>query len=585
VAAAAVTASVTAGFAVYLRLAQTRAVNSDGAAQALQAWDMLHGNLLLHGWTTSDVPFYTTEVPEYLIIEAVRGLGQDVVHVAAALTYTLVVLLAALLAAGRGAGRGAGQEAGRGAGRVAGQEAGQGAGRGAGRPARPPARREALTRAAIAAGIMLTPQLGSGTNVLLSSPDHIGTSVPLLAVWLILDRARPRWSVPVVASALLAWAQVADSIVLIAGVLPLAAVCAFRLCRPAVDRPPPARDPARRASPRSRWYTAALGGGALLSAGVAELVLRLLHAAGGFGVRPLGTQLAPASEILGHNLPVAGQCLLLLTGADFFGQPGGATAPFVWLHLAGALLAAAAIALAAGRFGRLDLVSQVLTAAIAVSIAAFVVTSRVYGVSSAREIAPVLPFAAALTGRLLAGPLPRSARAAGDTSAAGTAGRMAAARRMLLPALGVIGAGYLAGLGVELAAPAAPPQAAQLTAWLERHPLGNGLSGYWESSVVTLTSGGRVAVRPVTVDGGRVVPALGEVRADWFDPARSAAHYVVLFPGVAGYPGFTDRKAVLATFGRPARAYQVGRYTIWYWPGNVLPAFGAHPASVGATAG
>ena len=47
-------------FAVYLRLAQTRAVNSDGAAQALQAWDMLHGNPLLRGWTTSDVSFYTT---------------------------------------------------------------------------------------------------------------------------------------------------------------------------------------------------------------------------------------------------------------------------------------------------------------------------------------------------------------------------------------------------------------------------------------------------------------------------------------------------------------------------------------------
>jgi hypothetical protein len=32
-----------AAFAVYLRLAETRAVNSDGASQALQAWDMLPG--------------------------------------------------------------------------------------------------------------------------------------------------------------------------------------------------------------------------------------------------------------------------------------------------------------------------------------------------------------------------------------------------------------------------------------------------------------------------------------------------------------------------------------------------------------
>src|SRR5215471_13924077 len=42
-------------FGCYLRLAQTRAANSDAASQALQAWDMLHGNLLLHGWGLSDV--------------------------------------------------------------------------------------------------------------------------------------------------------------------------------------------------------------------------------------------------------------------------------------------------------------------------------------------------------------------------------------------------------------------------------------------------------------------------------------------------------------------------------------------------
>ena len=38
-------------FAAYLRQAQTVPVNSDGASNALQAWDMLHGNLLLRGWT------------------------------------------------------------------------------------------------------------------------------------------------------------------------------------------------------------------------------------------------------------------------------------------------------------------------------------------------------------------------------------------------------------------------------------------------------------------------------------------------------------------------------------------------------
>src|ERR1700736_1666870 len=74
-------------FACYWRLSWTALVNSDGAGNALQAWDMLHGNLLLHGWKLSDVSFYTTELPEYMVLESVLGVSAGVVHVAGAMTY------------------------------------------------------------------------------------------------------------------------------------------------------------------------------------------------------------------------------------------------------------------------------------------------------------------------------------------------------------------------------------------------------------------------------------------------------------------------------------------------------------------
>src|ERR1700722_10122471 len=180
-------------FAANLRLSQTNATNSDGASQALQAWDMLHGNLLLHGWITGDVTYYTTEVPEYMLVELVHGLNSDAVHIAAALTYTLAMLLVALLAKGKTTGR------------------------------------EAVARAAIAAGVLIAPELDAGTYALLNSPDHLGTSGPVLLAWLIIDRARPRWYVPVVVGLILAWAQIADVLVLYVAVLPLAIVCAFRV--------------------------------------------------------------------------------------------------------------------------------------------------------------------------------------------------------------------------------------------------------------------------------------------------------------------------------------------------------------------
>src|ERR1700681_524 len=62
-------------FAVYLRQAWLGAPRSGGAANALQAWDMLHVNVLLRGWSLSDVSFYTTELPQYALVEAVRGLN------------------------------------------------------------------------------------------------------------------------------------------------------------------------------------------------------------------------------------------------------------------------------------------------------------------------------------------------------------------------------------------------------------------------------------------------------------------------------------------------------------------------------
>ena len=144
-------------FACYLRQSRTVAVGSDGASQALQAWDLLHGNPLLHGWWLTDVSFYTTELPQYALIELARGLSTDVVHVAGAMTYTLLVLAAAFLARGRVKGA------------------------------------EGAARALVAAGIMLAPELGNGIHVLLSQPDHVGTQVPLLGIFLLLDRAPRCW--------------------------------------------------------------------------------------------------------------------------------------------------------------------------------------------------------------------------------------------------------------------------------------------------------------------------------------------------------------------------------------------------------
>ncbi len=500
---------VVAAFACYLRLSRTRAVNSDGASQALQAWDMLHGNLLLHGWSLGDVSYYTTELPQYMLVEFLRGLNQDVVHVAAAMTYTLAVLLAVLLAKGTSTGR------------------------------------QAVARMLIAAGIMLAPQLASGVNILLSSPDHIGTSVPVMAVWLILDHARPRWRIPVIAGAVLGWAMVADTLVILIGVLPLAGVCAIRVFRTvAIERKPLAE----------QWYDMALGAAAMLGAAAAVLALHVIHAAGGFYMPAPATGFADG-KILVHNLGMTAQGLLLLGGADFLGLRPAASTAFTMLHLVGVALAAWGTCLAAGRFLRDgDRIAQLLVAGVAINLAAYVFSTQAGVITQVREIAPVLPFSAALAGRLLGGQA--------------LAGRLKSA--LFVPLLLVVLLGYLLGLADEIRQPPIAAQNQQLTSWLAARHLHTGLSGYWESNVVTLTSGDQVQIRQLRDSRQGLVPSSSERKAEWYDPRRQTASFVVLFPGVAEYNGFTQEQSVLTLFGRPARTYHVGAYTILVWNRNLL---------------
>ena len=85
-------------FAFLFRISLSVPQDSDGANSALQAWDMLHGNLLLHGWIIGDATYYTFELPLYSITEFFFGLHSVTVHLVAALTYLIVAASAVALA-------------------------------------------------------------------------------------------------------------------------------------------------------------------------------------------------------------------------------------------------------------------------------------------------------------------------------------------------------------------------------------------------------------------------------------------------------------------------------------------------------
>ncbi|HMD93232.1 MAG TPA: hypothetical protein VKG80_11380 [Trebonia sp.] len=492
-------------FAAYLLQSRTVSVGSDGASQALQAWDMLHGNPLLHGWWVTDVSFYTTELPQYMLIEAARGLSSDVMHIGGAMSYTLLVLLAAFLARGRARGA------------------------------------AGLTRALVAAGIMLAPQLGSGTGTLVLSPDHTGTGVPVLLVLLLIDLAPARWWVPVLAGLGLAVTVLADAMALFVVVIPLALVCAIRVFQGIVRHGERLRD---------RWYELSLGAAAVVSVPVEMAATALIRAHGGWQVHGLRTALAGGAMLPG-NLRLTGEGLLELFGADFIGAGSARAVVFALIHLAGVVLVGTAFCVAVRRFFRRDMfIEPVLVLGIVIDVGAYVAGVQAVNMLSTREIAPVLPFAAVLAGRL--------------------AGMSVARLKPLRYGLAAVLVCYAGMLGYAAAQPAAAPQYADLTAWLTSHHLTSGISGYSQANIVTASSGGTVSLRPVAAggSGGKYVTArTWNASSTWFDPAKHHADFLVLSTFGAYEVSGAD---AVATFGRPARVYRYRDYTIMVWHENLL---------------
>jgi hypothetical protein len=490
-------------FLCYLRISGTQAVTSDGASIALGAWDMMHGNWLLTGWQLTDVSFYTTELPEYILVELLRGLGPADVHVSAAITYTLLVLLAGLLAKGNKTGT------------------------------------EGLIRVLIASGIMIAPQVGPGAFLLLLSPDHTGTGVPLLLIFLVLDRAPRRLWVPPLAGLMLVWVEVGDRLAITIGAAPLVLVCLVSAYQGIVQRREPWRDKA---------FELALAAAAIVSVGVTGLVVKAIRHLGGYVSAPLNTTLAPSAAWPAH-IALTAEGVLGLYGADVTGRALGLSVAIALLHLTGLALAVWAAGSVIRRFFRCDdLIAQVLTVAIVVNLCAFTFSVLPNTYWDNREIAAVLPFGAVLAGRLLAE-------------------RLTAAR--LLPALAAVGCCYLIALGYGVTRPQAPAHDQALSEWLTSHNLTTGLASYADGNSLILDSHGRLQVYAPFWSASTVRPGTHETKASQFDPSLHDADFVVSTS--ANGPAFYIPPAwIIRDFGAPAHTYQYGVWTIMTYNKNLL---------------
>jgi hypothetical protein len=567
-------AALTIGlFWAYLLQSRTEAANSDSAGMVLQGWDLLHGNLLLRGWFMADVSFYTFEIPVDGLISVIYGLRTDVVHVAAAAEYALLVLFAALLAAGSARDRRRGS-------------------------------REAWVRGLIAAGIMVAPGEVPGAHVLLLAPDHTAIGVPVLITLLVVDRVRPRRLLPVLATALLVgllliWAQLDDPVAEFSGALPIALACAAPLAAAPIrrlagrirarrGRPAPAPLTWRREAAQ-RGYDLALVVAAVASYGLTQLAIKEINRAGGYYLHPIPGGIQFGS--VGKQLGTLGQNLMYLFGANFWATPQPPA--FGYLHLVGLALALLGLLIALWSWPRADRVTRALIIATLAVLAGGAVSPLTQPISGTHEIAIVLPLSAVLAGRCI-GPWLAGRRAAevalalpadsaealagrpgADDSGAGDSGAgkssqpgpvARAARMAAACVLVAAGAGYLSVLGYNAAQRSSPGVNQSLADWLVAHKLTSGLGGYWDANVTALDSGGAVRIAPI-VDGR--YGYLWVANKAWFDPKIYSANFIIAHVQRLG-PGYDYLGNALGEFGKPAEEYYLGKTVVLVYHRNLL---------------
>ncbi len=330
--------------AFFVRISLGFGMDSDGANNALQAWDMLHGHVLLHGWLIGDATFYFFELPLNAITELLFGMGNLAAHMASALTYLIVAVCAVALAV---------------------------------TDSRGPAR---AARCAVVVTVLAAPLFGTSVGLLLEVPDHIGTSAFLLASFLLIDRAPGRRCTAPLLCVILCAGQLSDLTVRYIAVPAVVLVCGYRVL----------------AARRLRCGDAALLVAAAVSVPLESLTRAAMRHLGAYSMAAPGARLAPV-RLWPQHAVATWLDVRILYGAIVppHTRLGSAEAVFGLVCLLAAVFGLGRVAWTWRAASRAE---QLLCVAIAVNIGVFVVSVFPSAIAS-HEIAAVLPCGAVLAAR------------------------------------------------------------------------------------------------------------------------------------------------------------------------------------------
>lgn len=495
-------------FAVLLKLAGFHPLSSDGANNALQGWDMLHGQVLLPGWIIGDATYYTLELPLLAVVEGVMGLSPHVVEVEVSLTFLLVLGLGMAVARGRSTGM------------------------------------LALLRC-LAVLAVLTAPLASppGELIMLSVPIHFGTAAFMLLSFLIYDRApgRVTWrfAAPVAMFVILALGQLGDATVLYCGVLPVVIVGCYRMLF------------GSRIWSRDPVFVAA----AALSVPAEHVLRGIILRHGGFTMIKPKTAIVPADQWL-TNARITAIDVMQLFGWTWPGQNRN----LQWyLHVSTGMLALTAAVLGAlailVRWHRADPCEQLVLLGVVFNLVGFVLTPNA-NLGSPYDLCFALSGGAVLAARLV------TPRVAERLTGPGTG---VARTRWAIPFVALTTCSLILALSLQPQATVVP----RLASFLQDHNLTYGLAAYDDASSITLQSRDAVQVRAVVPTPSAFDAYQWETKLSWFDKTRHTATFFIADQSPGAPLGITVA-IVEARYGRPEQLYAVDDREILVYRQNLL---------------
>ena len=511
-------------FALVLAQSVSKFWTADTASVALQGWDLVHLHLLLNGWWASDVNFYTLDAPLYGLCSLVFGLGSTAMHVAGALTYTLVFLAACWLAKGRTQGTAAWL-------------------------------RVALTAMFMAA----TLYDGAMLKTVVLVPDHLGTMVFVLVAYVLWSRfADSRWT---------SWAllivltlgQLGDVTVRYVAVPAILFVWAVDYVRVRQLR-----------TPQTRLMLTTITS-VLISMAIRDVMKHL----GAYYLTTAHSAIAPMSQ-WGWHFKGTFLSTLSLFDVETSPFPGSTTGRAVITFIGLAALACALVSMlwVLVRWARVDVADRLLAVSILVYLAAYTFSTVAIngGGGGGYEFVGVLAMSTVLSVRNLGSVLrPLVTRLRPGLGGTGSSTGIGERTRSGATVVGTIAAAAAAAVclvtGTGLFQPPVSDPNQVLAGWLEAHGLKYGLSDYWFGSPVTVYSGGRVEVRPVLpTSSGFVANPWGSKR-QWYEASAHDARFVVAQD--APTSALTSAQTE-SWFGQPSATYQVDGFTVLVYPYNLL---------------